>query len=158
MRLVLCVSKRGGICPIAIAGRSKATPLGTPEAQDARPILVPDVSADPPLSPLRDAILSEGIQALAFIPIGHHGRLLGKFMVYYDQPHDFSDLDLKVASMVTHYVAFGLDRVREAAIGELLRRERDARREAETLNRVKDDFLAVCRMNYGIRSMRSPMR
>src|SRR4029453_9791236 len=115
-----------------------------PEVQDAKPILVPDVSADPSLSRLRDVILAEGIRALAFIPIGHHGRRLGKFMVYYDQPHDFSELELKVASMVTHYVAFGLDRVRaETAIGELLQRERDARREAETLNRVKDDFLAM---------------
>jgi signal transduction histidine kinase len=116
----------------------------TPDAQDAKPILVPDVSTEPSLGPLCDVILSEGIQALAFIPIGHHGRLLGKFMVYYDQPHDFSDLDLKIASMVTHYVAFGLDRVRaESEISELLQREREALREAETLNRAKDDFLAM---------------
>src|SRR4029453_14390265 len=116
----------------------------TPDAQGANPILVPDVSTEPSLGPLCDVILSEGIQALAFIPIGHHGRLLGKFMVYYDQPHDFSDLDLKIASMVTHYVAFGLDRVRaESEISELLQREREALREAETLNRAKDDFLAM---------------
>jgi signal transduction histidine kinase/CheY-like chemotaxis protein len=116
----------------------------TPDAQDAEPILVPDVSADPSLGSLSDVILAEGIRALAFIPIGHHGRLLGKFMVYYDQPHDFSELDLKIASMVTHYVAFGLDRVRaETEISELLQRERDARHEAEALNRVKDDFLAM---------------
>jgi signal transduction histidine kinase len=108
------------------------------------PIWIPDVAGDLSLGPLRETILAEGIRALGFIPLGHHGRLLGKFMVYYDTPRDFSDVDLKVAEMVAHYVGFGLDRGRaEAAIEELLERERTARREAESANHAKDDFLAM---------------
>lgn len=115
-----------------------------PDSQDPAPLLVPDVSADLSLGPLNDVVLAEGIHALAFIPLGHHGRLLGKFAVYYNEPHEFSDLELKVAAMVAHYVAFGLDRVRaEAEISELLARERAARREAEAANHAKDDFLAM---------------
>jgi signal transduction histidine kinase len=116
----------------------------TADTKHPVPIWVPDVSTDPSLGPLRETILAEGIHALGFIPLGHHGRLLGKFMVYYDKPHDFSDLDFKVAEMVAHYVGFGLDRVRaETAIEELLARERTARREAESANHAKDDFLAI---------------
>jgi signal transduction histidine kinase/CheY-like chemotaxis protein len=115
-----------------------------PDSRDPAPLLIPDVAADRSLGPLQDVVLAEGIRALGFIPVGHHGRLLGKFMVYYDEPHEFSDLELKVAAMVAHYVAFGLDRVRaEAEISELLARERAARHEAEAANHAKDDFLAM---------------
>jgi CheY-like chemotaxis protein len=90
-------------------------------ARNPAPILVSDVSTDPSLGPRREAILAEGIHPLGFIPLGHHGQLLGKFMVYYDKPHAFSDVDLKIAAMVAHYVAFGLDRVRaQAAIEGLV--------------------------------------
>jgi len=116
----------------------------TAETENPAPIWIPNVSTDETLGPLRETVLAEGIHALGFIPLGHHGRLLGKFMVYYNTPHDFSDLDFKVAKMVAHYVGFGLDRVRaEAAIEELLERERTARREAESANHAKDDYLAM---------------
>ena len=116
----------------------------TVETENPAPIWIPNVSTDESLGPLRETVLAEGIHALAFIPLGHRGRLLGKFMVYYNAPRDFSDLDFKVAKMVAHYVGFGLDRVRaEAAIEELLERERTARREAESANHAKDDYLAT---------------
>jgi signal transduction histidine kinase len=115
-----------------------------PDTKDPVPILVSDVATDTSLGPLRDVVLNEGIQALGFIPLGRSERLLGKFMVYYNAPHDFAELEMKVAAMVCHYVAFGLERARaDAAIAELLDRERSARREAEALNRAKDDFLAM---------------
>ncbi len=114
------------------------------ETRDLAPILVPDVAADAALGPLREIILAEGIRSLGFIPLGRPGRLLGKFMVYYEAPHEYSELEMKVAAMVCHYVAFGIDRVQaELEIKELLDRERTARHEAERLNRAKDDFLAI---------------
>lgn len=116
----------------------------TSDSKDPSPIVVPDVTADDTLGPLRDTVLSEGIRSLGFIPLGRPGRLLGKFMVYYDRPHDYSESELKIAAMVCHYVAFGLDRARdEDDIQNLLDRERAARHQAEALNRAKDDFLAV---------------
>jgi signal transduction histidine kinase/CheY-like chemotaxis protein len=116
----------------------------TADTRDPVPLLISDVAADTTLGPLREVILAEGIRSLGFIPLGRPGRLLGKFMVYYDTPHACSELELKIAAMVCHYVAFGLDRVRaEHEINELLDRERTARHEAETLNQAKDDFLAI---------------
>ena len=115
----------------------------TADSKDPAPILVADVAADTSLGALQDTILAEGIRSLGFIPLGRPGRLLGKFMVYYDQPHDFTETELKVAAMVCHYVAFGLDRAQdETDIQDLFDRERVARHQAEALNRAKDDFLA----------------
>ncbi|HEX6081144.1 MAG TPA: ATP-binding protein [Methylomirabilota bacterium] len=116
----------------------------TADTRDPVPLLIPDVGADTTLGPLRDVVLAEGIRSLGFIPLGRPGRLLGKFMVYYDTPHEYSELEMKIAAMVCHYVGFGLDRARaDQEINEALDRERTARHEAETLNRAKDDFLAI---------------
>jgi PAS domain S-box-containing protein len=122
-----------------------------PEARDPAPLLVPDVLADPALAPFREAITAEGIRALGFIPLVHHGRLLGKFMVYHDAPHEFAPAELRQASAIAHHVAFGLALTRvEAEIQALLRREREARADAdaaraaaERTSRAKDEFLAM---------------
>ncbi len=115
-----------------------------PDDREPAPVLVPDVLADESLAPFRDVIVSEGIRALAFIPLTHQERLLGKFMLYYDSPHEFTEAELDAAGTVATQVAFALDRARDrAAIEELLAREQSARLEAEAANRAKDDFLAM---------------
>lgn len=124
----------------AVEGHS---PWG-PDEQDPAPILVPDVFEDPSLAPFRDVIVAEGIRALAFIPLVHQERLLGKFMLYYDNPHEFTDAEVDAATMVAFQVAFALDRAGvQAAIEQLLARERAARLESEAANHAKDDFLAM---------------
>jgi PAS domain S-box-containing protein len=115
------------------------------------PIVVADVEKDPALEPLRPVIRAEGIQAMAFIPLTHQGRLLGKFMLYYDAPHALSDNELRLAQTIASHVAFAIHRASiEAMHVDLLGREREARREAETAraeaeaaNQAKDEFLAV---------------
>jgi signal transduction histidine kinase/CheY-like chemotaxis protein len=102
-------------------------------------IVVPDVASDSTLGALRDAILAEGIRALAFVPLVSHGRLLGKFMVYYDAPHGFADDELRLAGSIAQHVAFAVARVRaDAAIEELLLREQGARRDIDAA-RVEAD-------------------
>ena len=116
----------------------------TPEAPAPRPILVEDVLADRRLEALRDVVAGEGIRALAFIPLVSQGRLLGKVMIYYDTVHSFSAAEIRLAESIAQHVSFGLGRVRaEAAVDDLLARERAARREADAANRGKDEFLAV---------------
>jgi PAS domain S-box-containing protein len=115
------------------------------------PIVVSDVRTEPALATLRDAIVREGILALAFIPLVDQGRLLGKFMVYYDAPHAFSSDELRLCSTIAHHVAFGLARVQTAAaMTALFARERAAHGEAqaaraaaEHASRAKDEFLAM---------------
>jgi signal transduction histidine kinase len=83
-----------------------------PTEPDPQPIVVEDVTLEPTLENFRGVILGEGIRALGFIPLVHHSRLLGKFMVYYDAPHRFSDDEVQAARIVAHHIAFALERRR----------------------------------------------
>jgi hypothetical protein len=95
-------------------------------------IAVEDVTNDAGLGAVRGVVLAEGIRALAFVPLVSHGRLLGKFMVYYDTAHAFSEDEMRLAGSIAQHVAFGVARVRsDAAIEDLLTREQAARREAD---------------------------
>jgi GAF domain-containing protein len=111
----------------------------TADTRDPDPVLVPEVVSDAGLGELRSTILGEGIGALAFIPLTHRGRLVGKFMLYYDEPHAFSDHEIQLARTVASHIALGIVRCDDIAArreGEeerarLLEAERAARLEAE---------------------------
>jgi PAS domain S-box-containing protein len=77
--------------------------------RDPEPVLVNDVRIEPSLSSLRQVIEAEGIRGLAFIPLVVGGRLLGKFMLYYPQPHTFSANEVLFAQTIAAQVAFALD-------------------------------------------------
>jgi PAS domain S-box-containing protein len=122
-----------------------------PDSPDHSPITVFDVFQDEALAPLREAILAERIRALLFVPIESQGRLIGKFMVYADVPRVFSSDECRLAETIGRHVAFGLVRVdAERSANAALARERTARAEAdearaqaESANREKDEFLAM---------------
>lgn len=91
-----------------------------PWPRDARfpePILVSDAAADPDLRPYLPILQSEGIAALAFIPLVAEGRLIGKFMVYYPQPREMSPEEFGLARAIANHVAAALARF--GAIAEL---------------------------------------
>jgi len=107
------------------------------DTKNPEPVIVPDALADNTLATFFPLFRAEGLGALAFIPLVAQGELLGKFMLYYDKPHDFSTDELKLSQTIAHHVAFGLQRrAREAA-------EEAARAEAETASRAKDEFIAM---------------
>ncbi len=85
-----------------------------PEAQNPKPIFIANASEDASLAPWREAILAEGIQAMGFIPLTSQGRLLGKFMIYYDMPHQFNDEDQHLAQTIASHIAFAIERQRAA--------------------------------------------
>jgi len=60
---------------------------------------------------LKETIAREGISAVAFIPIQQDGRLIGKFMAYYDAPHTFSDPEVDVALTLARQLGFSLARL-----------------------------------------------
>ena len=81
-----------------------------PETSDARPIHAPDARTDPSLKALLDVIESEGIRSLAFIPLLSQNRVIGKFMVYYDEPHAFTQEESRIAETIAHNLAFAIER------------------------------------------------
>lgn len=80
--------------------------------RDPQPISMSDVAHAELPNSLRQAIRTERIGAVCFIPITEGGRLLGKFMAYFDKPHDCSAGELDVARTIARQLGFGIERVR----------------------------------------------
>lgn len=87
------------------------------------------------INDVRDAVLEpavkaaverEGIRALTFVPLTYQGRLLGKFMLYFNGPHAFTATELRPVEAIASQVAFALERQRGAQALEALVDERTA--------------------------------
>jgi len=108
-----------------------------PDEEDPRAITVRDASTDPALAPFRSVILEEGIRALAFVPLTDSGAILGKFMVYFDRTHDWTEAELQLAATIARHVSFAIARQR---------REKELRE----ANHAKRNFLAT--MSHELRT------
>jgi PAS domain S-box-containing protein len=108
-----------------------------PDEKDPRPVLVPDVEDDEELAAFREAILAEGIRALAFVPLVHQRTLLGKFMVYRANPHGFDEREVRLAQAIASHVAAAADRARAQ---QQLRESRD---QLEVILRSAADGITV---------------
>jgi PAS domain S-box-containing protein len=121
-----------------------------PDEKDPRPFGIADVACADMSDALRSAIRSEGIAALAFIPLVMERRLIGKFMVYFDTPHAFSESDYDVALTIGHQVALAVQRHQAE---EERRRAEEALREND---RRKDEFLAT--LSHELRNPLAPLK
>jgi signal transduction histidine kinase len=116
-----------GYCK-AVEGHS---PWGV-EDTAPKPILVSDVESDDAWSGYRDLFRREGIRAIGFVPLVQHRRLLGKFMVYCNDPRVFTEGDVALAGTIALQIAQAVARAR------LLDAERAARSDAEwTADRLR---------------------
>ena len=109
----------------------------SPDEADAHPITITDVAVEPSLAEgLRRTVLDEGIRAMAFIPLLSAGRLIGKFMVYQDSAHEFTQVELQLCQTIASQVAFAIERMRSE---ESLRRAKDEleRRVAERTSELQ---------------------
>ncbi|AUX80019.1 PAS domain S-box protein [Sinorhizobium fredii] len=84
----------------------------TGDERDPQPIFLEDVAQAEAVATLRPVIEAEGIHALGFIPLVADGRLVGKFMTYYDQPHAFTDNEVDVALTIARQLGFSIQRMR----------------------------------------------
>ncbi|HEX5800786.1 MAG TPA: PAS domain-containing protein [Gaiellaceae bacterium] len=92
----------------AVDGHS-SWPAGDPDPQ---PILVPDPTGAAELEPYRTALAREGIEGLAFVPLVYAGELIGKLVLYYSEPHDFTAGELQLAGTVANHIAAATQRKR----------------------------------------------
>ena len=83
-----------------------------PDEKAAVPLLVPDVKADPAWAEYLPVFRREGIAALGFLPIAFGDELLGKFMVYYAEPHALSEDEVQAAQAISAHIAAGIARMR----------------------------------------------
>ena len=77
----------------------------------ATPIVIGDVEASDLGGELKQVVRKEGIGGLAFIPLIADGELIGKFMVYFDEPHDFTGGEMDLATSIARQLAFGVSRL-----------------------------------------------
>lgn len=89
------------------------------EVQAPEPIVVPDLEADPEYAAFLPVFRAEGIRGLVFIPLVAEGRLIGKFMVYYDAPCQIASHEFEMARAIANHVAAAFARF--AAIEQLER-------------------------------------
>jgi PAS domain S-box-containing protein len=83
-----------------------------PDDKDPQPVSVSDVAAAVLPPALKATILDEGIHATTFIPLVANGRLIGKFMAYFNDPHAFTDGEVDVAMAVARQLAFAVTKKR----------------------------------------------
>lgn len=114
-----------------------------PGEVDPQPLFVPDIElADEP-EELKSVIRAEGIGGLAFIPLVAHGGTIGKFMIYHDTPHIFSDDERALTMTIARQLGFSIERMRAETQRELL--------VAELSHRVKNTLatvLSVARQSF----------
>ena len=94
------------------------------DEKNAQPILIGDVQIDADLAPYRAVFAAEHIGALAFVPLSYQSQLLGKFMLYWSEPHAFAEREIKTARHIADQVAVAIgwrlaQQVQERLIAEL---------------------------------------
>jgi len=91
-----------------------------PDAEDPQPVLVGDAETAGFEEGLAETVRREGIRALAFIPLVHQRRLLGKFMLYHDEPHEWAETEVRLCQTIANHLASSAtrfqtqDRLRES--------------------------------------------
>lgn len=82
-----------------------------PETENPEPVLVSDAELDPALTAYLPVFRAEGIRALGFFALTHRDRVIGKFMLYYAVPHDFTAEEVALAKTIAGQIAFGVTRI-----------------------------------------------
>jgi PAS domain S-box-containing protein len=114
----------------------------TRESKDPQPISIGDIDAAALDPTLKATVKTEGIRALSFIPLTVRGKLVGKFMTYYDAPHVFTDTDVDLTVTIARQLGFSLERMH----GEDERRKAEDGKElllSESKHRIKNTLATV---------------
>ncbi len=84
------------------------------DERNPQPIAIDDIETSELEPPLKATVKAEGIAALAFVPLVSSGKLIGKFMAYFNAPHVFSESDIELGLTISRQLVFALERQRAA--------------------------------------------
>jgi signal transduction histidine kinase/ActR/RegA family two-component response regulator len=119
---------------------------------ERRRVVVEDTEADPLYAPYRDAARRAGFRSSHSTPlISRRGDTIGVLSLLFAEPHRPSDRETRLMDL---YARIAADSIENAQLHQRLQQELDDRRrslarehtaraEAETANRMKDEFLAT---------------
>jgi len=81
-----------------------------PDISDPQPVLVEDVAGAGFEPALERVMRKEGIAALAFVPLVRGERLLGRFVLYRDTPHRWSEREVLLSRTIANHLASVIER------------------------------------------------
>ena len=84
----------------------------TRDVKDPQPICIENIETADLSEALKATVKTEGIGALAFIPLVTKGELVGKFMTYYEAARVFSAAEVDLAVTIARQLGFGVERMR----------------------------------------------
>lgn len=113
--------------------------------RENKPYVVGDVDNDPQVTPEDLAAYRQtAIQAVICVPLHKNGRFAACLAVHQKQPRQWTTEEVEIVSFVANRFWEAIERARVLkSLNESLIREQEARQTAETVNRVKDEFLAT---------------
>ena len=80
------------------------------DVSDPQPVLVEDVAGAGYEPALERVMRKEGIAALALVPLVRGGFQLGRFVLYRDAPHDWSDREVLLSRTIANHLASVIER------------------------------------------------
>jgi PAS domain S-box-containing protein len=125
------------------------------EAINPEPVCIGNVEDCSFGAAIKAAAKGEGIGALAFVPLMAGGKVIGKFVTYYDTPRDFAREGVELTLTLARQLGFAIERMRadhartriEAELRKLSERlEAEVHRrtlERDRIWNVSEDLLAV---------------
>jgi signal transduction histidine kinase len=114
-------------------------------------VTVDDTELDPAWAGYRDVFRAERIRAIAFIPLVHRHKVVGKVMLYRAEPRSFTPRELELATTAAHHVALAVERTAaQHALARAFSVERAAHLEAADATRAREEIISV--VSHDLRS------
>lgn len=113
--------------------------------RENKPYVVHDVDNDPQITPDDLAAYRQmEIQSVICVPLHKNGRFAACMAVHQKEPRYWTIEEVELVQFVANRFWESIERARVLkSLSESLRREQEERQNAETANRVKDEFLAT---------------
>lgn len=89
-------------------------PTGT-AIRTGQPVIAQNILTAPAFAPWREAAIERGYSSSAALPLKVHGKIIGAFMLYSEEPEAFSEAEVKFLEGLADDVAYGLTTLKDRA-------------------------------------------